>query len=39
MDDLARSLPIESQMRSKEWSKLKPPEEIFTISWFFITFF
>lgn len=38
-DDLARSLPIQSQIVSKKWSKLQPQEEIFTVSWFFITFF
>lgn len=37
-DDLARSLPIQSQIGSKEKSKLKLPKEIFTMSWFFVTF-
>lgn len=38
-DNFARSLPLHGQIGSKEQSKLKPPEEISTISWFFITFF
>lgn len=37
-DDLARSLPIQSQIVSKKWTQLQPEEETFTVSWFFITF-
>lgn len=37
-DDLARSLPIQIQIGSKEWSRLQTPEESFPVFWFFITF-
>lgn len=29
---------MQSRIGDKEWSKLQPPEEIFPVSWFFITF-